>query len=565
MANGNKLDKLENLTKQLVSIIDLIRNRDVVRQKYGALISDKRLMAKYHKRWIALVLALALYRILAQKDGLQRFASERQGFIERIRPLDLELAKRIEFQIEVPSKEELAFLMIMADMLNKDQQAGISYIQTHYVDIMQQLKAYKDRRTAFELRRLIILISGSELKELNKCISEVSRWTTYRLAIRRIQELIDQLQLFVKGGFDTLSNETFLGLASHFKDAELMTKMFKDPRIKKLWTYKEEIEFFRWAEYVIRRSLREPGWEGFLGKNGFYYNLRKGKNYIAMVRDKFGNKDFADFLEGLHEKIHQAPELWERGLQALSYRLNDPTYQNTNVIVPAKEALTAIFTERINQLTAARTNAVAELQKLLNARVAELQNAKLTIQREFAKIARKKKEKLLAEWDKMKSEFEIEENKAILPSSIYLARCNKLFEEFRIGENLSLYDKLLDISQRWINFMKPYLMGNEANERNIFRILRLRTAATRLDDIEAREFNLISQISNPDDTTLFNLEIKISQGHKKILPKFQRLVNYVKSKLESDFVVRIEDLINLKLEDETEQMTATEEPFKKAA
>lgn len=547
MGNGNKLERLESLTIELVGIIDIIRSMDTYRQKYGTLISDQKLMTKYNKKWIAFSLALDLYRILLQ--DIQRFVSERQGVVAKIRPLDPELAKRIEL-LELPSREELAVLEPIDRMLGEDPALAINYLNIHYQEIMQQLRAFNDKETAYELRRIMILLSGEEIAELNKCINDIRRWLTYRLT-NRIDFFTDRLQLYVrgsKGTKDEISGEIYLGLASNFKDVDLVREMFKIPEVKKLWTYKEEIQFFRWAASTIKRSLQEEGkWEGFYE---FYNNLRRGKKYIEMVREKFGNIEFADFLERLPENVHENPQVWEADLEKLSKVLENPNYQNKHVIEPAQQVLLTIFNARIQQLLEKRRTAVTELKAFLDKKISEIQNAKLTTQKNFVRITKKKKKKILAEWERMKSEFEIKEKKLVLRGSIYLGICDKLLEELHLGRKFGIYYRLLDISMKWINFMKPYI---ERSRRNIFGSLRLRAAATRLDQIEDKEFELMYSMANPNEIAMLRLERLILEGNENIVPRFADLINNIKTKLEKDFTIDINSLENLKLEPEAKQ------------
>ena len=99
----------------------------------------KGMMEAYNKKWIALSLAIDLFRMLA--TNMQRFVSEKDAYLARIKALDLELALKIE-PLMLSPKEGLEFLAPIKGILNNPQMI-VSYIKTHYDELMQKIDRMK--------------------------------------------------------------------------------------------------------------------------------------------------------------------------------------------------------------------------------------------------------------------------------------------------------------------------------------------------------------------------------------------------------------------------------------
>lgn len=349
-----------------------------------------------------------------------------------------------------------------------------------------------------------------EIAELNKCTEDVKRWPNYRLT-NRIEFFIQRLKLYLKGGRDEITRETYLGLTSYFKDTDLAREIFKVSQIKKLWTYKQEMDFFSWARNVILKSLREEGeWEGFYK---FYNNLRRGVRYIKKVRETFGNPEFADFLERVHEKIHEDPTVWEEDLKELSFRLHDVNYQNTYVIGPAAHALSIILQQ-------AR-------ERLLNSKYIE-----------------KRTEDLRKHVKKLKKKFETADNKVADEMSVITPALIDLM--VKIGtvpeRRLSSLSKTLDIFDLWLGryrtdarrlFAKPVIpIGGAA----FF-------AAVQADKLAVRQFQLINSpiINQTFEFYTNQLEKRINS---KLVPQLQRMINFIKEH-DNEFILPISNTTNL--------------------
>lgn len=542
--------EFEDLIREFVSTLDNIYRREIVRFNWRDIIfnrtaigantesevkSDRKgLLYRYHKQFIALDRTIQLYGVLSQ--SLDRFKQEKDKVADEIKLLDLELSNRIRY-FSVPSSWEVGWLKPIVEMLDRNPNVGISFIRQHTQEIVQKLKNFNDRKTAEELRAIIILLSGEEIIELNKCISDLSRWTSYRLT-NKIEFFTERSNLYVRGGQDKLNSELYLGLASTFKDVDLAREIFRVPEIKKLWTYLQEMQFFSWARDVIMKSLREEGkWEGFYD---FYNNLRKGKNYIKMVREKFGNIEFANFLERLHEKIHEAPEIWERDLAELNHKLYDITYQNKYVIEPARQALLRIFNIRIDQLSEESSNAINKLRALLNARVRELENAKAIALKQFGKIISKHRKKLVRHWENEKREYESREDSALFPLVSFNERSQKVLDRIDRRKKYMRYKMVLNYSIKGNLFLSNLFKVMITNQNKELPLERLEGPILyglykryQLADSEAK---LLDELESIEDSDIEELRRLITLARKIIFPNLDKLVAYIYGKVNQYFL-----------------------------
>lgn len=412
--NSNVLEEFETNFETFVKLSKEVDSKWATIQNWRLIISNagtgedkpslvqkgqkRGMMEANNKKWIALSLAFDLFRILLA--DMSRFVAERVAFVGRIRKLDTKLADQIS-SLKLPQREVIEVLGPLMSILNNPQLL-IPYIKTHYEDIMQKIDMMKDKDLAEKLRKIIIVLSNREVEELVKCTNDVRSWP-YRLAYSRpyrvedfIDVLIERATLFIIGGRSKYDGESFLGFRTHFKDEKLVQQMYATPEIKQLLTYKQEVEFFRRARNAIQISVKtESRWEGF---ENFYNNLRKGRNYIGMVRDRFGNERFAKLLEAFEAKKHEAGIDW--GLQMGELGNDLIKKADELVIQPAVQALTRIFEAKIKELQLASATALADLKKLLKE-----QDSRLKIRREFLKLLAKRRKGLLGELDKERLKF----------------------------------------------------------------------------------------------------------------------------------------------------------------
>lgn len=469
--NANDIKSLEEFasySKRFVELLQFKMPRETIIKNWERLISNeesgenklsvvekgkkKGLMEVYNKKWNAFIIALESYKILS--ENAESFTLKKKEMIEKIKPLYPKFAIRIN-EIELSQKNKF----------------GIEPL--------------------------------NEIAELNKYVEDLRRWPNYRPA-NRIEFFIQRLQFYLNGGKDEITGETYLGLTGYFKDGDLARELFKIPQIKKLWTYKQEIVFFDWSKEIILKSIREEGkWEGFYA---FYNNLRKGKKYINMVRDRFGNLEFAEFLERVHEKIHEAPAIWEEDLKKLSYTLHDLNYQNTYVIVPAQQALTNVFNQRIK----------------------ELQEAKEIIQKKFLKLLAKTRRKLIKEIEEEQRQF-----------NLLMANLIPKFPEISSRES-TIYGKggrISDISDIYKNLLSLHLSeklllsefkGEGSTTEDLTKSLYLshqgNYTATKIAEIFKNDEKKYSEL-------LPLLKDIIKTLENGILPSMDKLISHINSRL----------------------------------
>lgn len=505
MANRKiHLSKVEYLINEFISILDEIEKKDKIRLNWTDVISNKKylggtspqkremkykdrdgLLYKLHKRFVALDKAIQLYGLLNQNIGI--FNQEKNRLIDEIELLDY----------------------------------GLS----------QKLKLF------FNLSASTNLTSVKEIEELNRCISDIERWYVYRLT-NRIEFFTERVILFVKGGMSIYDKETFFGFSRYFKDKELIMKMYNTPEVKKLWTYKQEMEFFSRARYAILKSIREEGkWEGFYE---FYNNLKKGKNYIKMVRDKFGNLEFAEFLEKFHEKIHEAPEIWEKDLTELSHRLINPTYQNRYIIEPARQALINIFTKKVKDLSTTPVD------------------LKLKTNKEFIKMLTNHRKKLIKTWENEVKKYEIKEREVLKQLKIFKERSEKCLKKIDRRPKFVHYRKTLDSSIKSSNYLSraiKLLNGRLVDQHSIEKV------EETFDRLEARiswvlhinlklanaEAKSIEELENLEEEDVKDLRSIVQFGSDIVLPILNSFINYIETIANQHFLPGIKEALFVEL------------------
>lgn len=250
---------------------DLMLNRSV--QSHDSRDMNKRrgLLFSYHKKFAAFSKAVALNALIPQ--DIQRFAQEKVRIADGIKNLDLELSNRIRY-FAVPSEFEFAWLRKIAEMLDSDPALGANYIRTHYPEIMQRLAAFHDRKTEYQLKRLVVELSGEEINELNKCLADLERWAGY--IIRQGPEFFAlRLRMYLKGGMDkpNISGQRYLGLTGHFKDVDLANQMMEIPQVRIILTYPQQLTFLNDAINDAREAIKKAS--GFYKKESFIYRTNE--------------------------------------------------------------------------------------------------------------------------------------------------------------------------------------------------------------------------------------------------------------------------------------------------
>lgn len=450
------LKNLDNKWAMVQNWNSVISNAETEENKPSLIVKGKRkgLADAYNKKWVAFGLALELYRALI--TDAQRFASEKKGYSARIKALDFELALKIESLILSP-RGVLEFLRPLKAIVD-NQQLVIGYIKTNYDEVMRKINTIKDKKTADELRRIIILLSNREVDELSRCINDVRSWP-YR-ATYGIKLFIERATLYLIGGNSKYDGETFLGFHLHFKDLGLSNELYKTPEVRRLLTYQKEIGFFNSMSSAIRESVRTQGkWEGFYA---FYNNLDKGENYIRKVREGYGNENFAKLLEEFKARKHELPEGWAQELAELSETLVNRAYQL--VIEPAANAFIRIFEEKIKKIEEGKASALNNLKKLLMEK-----DSLSKAEKEFAGILRKKRKKLIVELEEERNEFNALMMDIVVSMPNFESKLSELLDKLETNKELIAEHYILDLSAKFRKFTLfniPKIPSDESSIEN---------------------------------------------------------------------------------------------------
>lgn len=504
----------------------------------------KGLMNLYNKRWIAFGLAYDLYRIL-NTDSV-RFSSEKQQYLSRIRNLDPELAQKIT-PIVMQGSGSLGILGPIRGIIG-NQQLVVSYVKTHYEDLMSQIDRMEDKKTADRLRKTIVLLSGREIEELNdRCISDVRSWTNR--AVYGIPLFIERGFLFINGGRSRYDREVFLGFKMHFRDEELVNEMKRTPEIRRLLTYQIEIEFFNRMSSAIRESVRTQGkWEGFYN---FYDNLDKGENYIKVVRENYGNEKFAKLLEAFKEQKHEAPVDWATELAELSHTLMSRAYQL--VVEPAAQALIRIFDARIRKLGQERAAAFVELQKLIAER-----DPSSKARRAFADLLAKKRKKLRKEIENERREFENLMQPVILAMPDIESKIGQLDQMTEDTNELRASNEVMYMLSDWRRFVAGNLKtigraDEMLDDSVISEITRSTLGNYKSIKLAVRNKKIRDMVGVKYDEGIKILQRVIETNNSIMIPAIEKCVSYINSRY-VDYVNEINNFLNQKLEQKVLQL-----------
>lgn len=338
-------------------LVYALNKRVLAWENYLQILESPELLKRFNRKWNSYIKAKELGYLLFQ--NVQRFEEARTRIMEFLSINNPRLGQKIaNFK---PLQENLNFqLSNLLTILNKNKALAISYVKTHSKELIAWADSLKNEKDKDEIRRLIIEISGDLLNEFNKCIVDIQRWKDFRVG-RNIQFFHHRVIVYLLGGM--LENENFLGLVRYFKDKSFVSEIKKSQTLKMLLTYQKQINFFATQRAIVYASISRKGWEGFRGKDGFFNNLIKGRNYIETVAETFGNKDVANRLETMYATTGEYPEGWVRNLDSILERITHPLYQNIYVIIPAANDLIQIFEKRRKELEVVDIN--SKLDKLL--------------------------------------------------------------------------------------------------------------------------------------------------------------------------------------------------------
>lgn len=357
------------------NLIQYLADRRFVWEKYWNVLKSHALLIRFNKKWNSLAKAMQLKYFLIEDAG--RFESEklkalkgteREAGIEKNNPRLAEALMKFS-----PAQENtIPRLGELLAALNTNPEYAKLYMQTHGLELVNWINLLKeDNKLKDELRKLVVDISGAEAAEIDKCIADLEGWASIRVG-NDVQFFQNRVKAYIGGG--KLEGRDFLGLGKFFKDWGLIKEVKESAALMMLLTYQRQLEWFKNARNVIAYSILKPGWEGFRGPNGFYYNLTKGKDYLTKIERTFGNKNAAAELKDANLKAGEVPKLWLPYIDNIVAKLKGYSYVNKEVILAAAEDLIKIFRKRRDELSAADIN--ASLRKLAAALRKMFKNAR---------------------------------------------------------------------------------------------------------------------------------------------------------------------------------------------
>lgn len=470
--SGREIRNVQDTTNYFENrVLPLIQKKDSHIERAGEILHNEAELKKHDKRWLALAIVYENYRELRNDPHL--FINRLKARINEIESYDKELAQYI-MSAGVDNKEA-AVLNELAERLKAiPEEQAIYFMRKYGPYYLREFSRFKDEEAVDEFKRTLFMVTGEEVYYLNRDLRETRQWP---LAARTqgIGYFIRRLNIYLKDNFPG-----YKGLASDFKDKEIAKKVRENKAVRRLFNYEEEERFFdnvmRYiAGYDVRKedkTIHIPGvvdslrWEAdfvdvddkvihkwsYYKKGGFHDNLKKGRKFIKLVREKYGNKEFADFLEYLEKKYREQPSAEvETRIIELDRLLKSAKYQIRNVILPAAEQLEEIFSKRIGELEKERGKALDKLKKFIDNRLKEIRKSPETAVNRLMRKVKNKESKIKLHWGNIRREFDIKDIR-IQVMVLGIERYAGVMEELELDTSLNMIRKINNSRSKWTRY-----------------------------------------------------------------------------------------------------------------
>lgn len=395
----NKHDRVLQYIDILLPLQEKIESIITLKNSYQTLLLEPRLLFKHRKSFICFLIALRLYN---KYKASSRLAKEFiDNSISEIAKYDGEFAGQVKALMPTFDNKRWIFAELM-EALGHGRQYFISYISTHLMELNAKAKSIADTKSSKQLVTLFSIISGHEVDYLMRYRSDCDNWVNVRYAISYdINFYIKRINLYLRGGFE--GNTRYLGIVNDFGDVELAKNILKNPQIRNLWRYNEQVKYLNLLIGLCKKSETSGEWEGFWGKrflgekgrkNGEVIFFRendeevgfwgkkgdeKGENFdkhADLFETKYGNADFKEILMAKKGGIGESPEgwggIWQGNrlvrpgfLHILLARLQHPSYQRQKIIFPASQELHKVLVTREKGLNEQREESANKLIELL--------------------------------------------------------------------------------------------------------------------------------------------------------------------------------------------------------
>jgi hypothetical protein len=228
-------------------------------------------------------------------------------------------------------------------------------------------------------------------------------------------------------------------------------------------------------------------------------------------------------LESFDERMHEYPEKWEKEFQALSVRLNDPTYQNEHIIYPAMQALLALFQRAINRISKSEVG-FKEINEMLGKLEKEIERRKKRLLRED--IARLRKE-----FDEIDNKV-ADEMAIVVPLLIsYMQTSGALLErrEISLIKTLKGQSKYaIDIQKAMANAKTHGIAFYDSVQQDRFTIMKSQLADSSFVDAKIKSY----------------VEILETRINSMLIVRLREVVDFIRQH-DGEFTIPISATVNL--------------------
>lgn len=401
---------------------------------------------------------------------------------------------------------------------------------------MQAIRMY-DKKLAQDIAELVPYDGKDEASFLVRWRHEIESWPRYDDTYS-INYFIKRLGLFLYGGED--KNEKSPGLLRDFKDEKLMAKLLKDPAVRNLLFYEDQVVFLKYLIELCKRSEKSGEWEGFYGKKGFWTKFKK---YAKSFETKFGNIQIKEYLLANRKHIGESPWIWggqwekrkvidpneptkvivsdvlvdDGELPKLLRELQDFVHQRQKIVIPAALSLVGLFQNREKELKA---KFLSKFIKLLKRRRKAMMGA---LERDMAELMSQIADVFL-EYDAFVKYMESAMSK--IEPKFVAERTGKLSLVSR--EHL-LYALQQIKSGRFLSDIKN-LASADISDRIAKEALRQKARLERFEHLTDEDFNTLEMSK---------------QRAQEIIRKLKTIYLYIQSKMDMGYVIKVENLERL--------------------
>ena len=590
--NGTEI-KTTNHDRVLVYINSLIPLQGsiekIIKAKnyYQVLLLEPKLLFKNRKDFVCFLIALRLYNQYKSSVSLAKGLAD--SYISEIAKYDREFAEQVK--AIVPTFANKGMFADLIGALGQGRKYFTSYISTNLDELNTKAKSVEDIRISKQLVSLFSIISGHEINILMRYVNDSKNWPNYSLN-HDINFFIRRLELYLRGGFE--ANERYMGIVNDFGDIELGRSILKNPQIRNLWKYNNQIRYLGLLIRLCVKSEASGAWTGFWGKNyleekaekdgktvffgendkdvGFWGREGdgKGKNFdrhAELFKINYGNSDFRDLLMAKKYEIGESPEgwggKWQEGrlvkpgfLHTLLAKLLNREYQLQKIIIPASGALYNLLKRHESELMNKIESSVDELVKLLE-NLSGIGLSKDKVLSRFKGLLKRKKRIMLG---KLNEDVDIVASKArhFAPNyQTYMENLDTAIVKIDPSLMLSHLEKLYRTSMNNLKFVWHNI--SRADYLNDIVAGVMTTGADRAAQVAWIQRSRIIRFEHLSEENFTRLQELVEEA-RGILAILEMIYSHISDKLKNDYI-NVNDLINADIESMIDNMQNKELEF----